>query len=307
MILLHLAVAALYALSAWVLWPATAPVAQPARGAPATAARRPADWAAWLLPATLTLHGWLAWNDIVTADGLDLSFANAVSVVAVLVAAVALLSGLLRTMPAIGTVVLPVAALAALLPVVFAHPHDYPFAGKPLLAAHVAVALVSYALFLVAAVQALILMGLEKRLHRRLPDPGGDSLPPLLTLERFLFRLVTPGFVLLTFTLASGMLFSEQLSGRPVCHAQSVFSVLGWLTFAGLWGRWRTLAWPRRVRWILAAPCFVFLAYLGSSRARVLLAVGAHPTGIGDSRYHARNRARGAARLAGFFSIAETA
>lgn len=267
MILLHLAVAALYALSAWVLWPATAPVALPARGAPATAARRPADWAAWLLPATLTLHGWLAWNDIVTADGLDLSFANAVSVVAVLVAAVALLSGLLRTMPAIGTVVLPVAALAALLPVVFAHPHDYPFAGKPLLAAHVAVALVSYALFLVAAVQALILMGLEKRLHRRLPDPGGDSLPPLLTLERFLFRLVTTGFVLLTLTLASGMLFSEQLSGRPVVLThKSVFSVLGWLTFGGLlWGRWR-YGWRGRValRWILAGTLFVFLAYLGS-------------------------------------------
>lgn len=267
MILLHLAVAALYALSAWVLWPATAPVAQPARGAPVTAARRPADWAAWLLPATLTLHGWLAWNDIVTADGLDLSFANAVSVVAVLVAAVALLSGLLRTMPAIGTVVLPVAALAALLPVVFAHPHDYPFAGKPLLAAHVAVALVSYALFLVAAVQALILMGLEKRLHRRLPDPGGDSLPPLLTLERFLFRLVTTGFVLLTLTLASGMLFSEQLSGRPVVLThKSVFSVLGWLTFGGLlWGRWR-YGWRGRValRWILAGTLFVFLAYLGS-------------------------------------------
>lgn len=267
MILLHLAVAALYALSAWVLWPATAPVAQPAQGAPVTAAGRPADWAAWLLPATLILHGWLAWNDIVTADGLDLSFANAVSVVAVLVAAVALLSGLLRTMPAIGTVVLPVAALAALLPVVFAHPHDYPFAGKPLLAAHVAVALVSYALFLVAAVQALILMGLEKRLHRRLPDPGGDSLPPLLTLERFLFRLVTTGFVLLTLTLASGMLFSEQLSGRPVVLThKSVFSVLGWLTFGGLlWGRWR-YGWRGRValRWILAGTLFVFLAYLGS-------------------------------------------
>jgi ABC-type uncharacterized transport system permease subunit len=51
-------------------------------------------------------------------------------------------------------------------------------------------------------------MGLEKRLHRRLPDPGAAGLPPLLTLERFLFRLVTAGFVLLTLTLASGMLFS---------------------------------------------------------------------------------------------------
>jgi ABC-type uncharacterized transport system permease subunit len=267
MILLHLAVAALYALTAWALWPMPAPAVQSVPALPAPPADRRPGLAAWSLPAALLMHAWLAWEDIAIPNGLDLSFANAVSVVALLVAAIALVSGLLRTLPAIGTVVLPVAALAVVLPVLFEHPHDYPFADKPLAAAHVAVALVSYALFLVAAVQALILMGLEKRLHRRLPDPGRDSLPPLLTLERFLFRLVTTGFVLLTLTLASGILFSEQLFGRPVMFThKSVFSVLGWLTFGGLlWGRWR-YGWRGRValRWILAGTLFVFLAYLGS-------------------------------------------
>jgi ABC-type uncharacterized transport system permease subunit len=266
MILLHLAAAALYALSAWALWPAPAMPAPADGGAPTRPASR-AALASWLLPAALVLHAWLAWGDIVTPDGLDLSFATAVSVVSLLVAALALVSGLLRTLPAVGTVVLPVAVMAVLLPVVFVRPHDYAFAGKPLAAAHVAVALVSYSLFLVAAVQALILMGLEKRLHRRLPDPGGEGLPPLLTLERFLFRLVTAGFVLLTLTLVSGMLFSEQLFGRPVMFThKSVFSVLGWLTFGWLlWGRWR-YGWRGRValRWILAGTLFVFLAYLGS-------------------------------------------
>ncbi len=263
MILLHVVAAALYALSAWALWPqgaaeqAAARIAPPHRARPATL----------LLSATLLLHAWLGWNDVATADGLDLSLANAVSVVGGLVAAVALLSGLLRTLPAIGTIVLPVAALAVLLPIVFAHPRDYTFADKPLAAAHVAVALVSYALFLVAAVQALILMGLEKRLHKRLPDPGRDNLPPLLTLERFLFRLVTAGFVLLTLTLVSGMLFAEQVFGHPIPFThKSVFSVLGWLTFGALlWGRWR-YGWRGRValRWIIAGTVFVFLAYLGS-------------------------------------------
>jgi ABC-type uncharacterized transport system permease subunit len=267
MILLHVAAAALYALSAWALWPLGAAEHATAKSAPPAPAPSPILSATWLLPAALVLHAWLAWNDVVTPDGLDLSLANAVSVVGGLVAAVALLSGLLHTLPAIGTIVLPVAALAALLPIVFAHPHDYAFADKPLAAAHVAVALVSYALFLVAAVQALILMGLEKRLHKRLPDPGRDSLPPLLTLERFLFRLVTAGFALLTLTLLSGMLFAEQVFGRaiPFTH-KTVFSVLGWLTFGALlWGRWR-YGWRGRValRWIIAGTVFVFLAYLGS-------------------------------------------
>ena len=87
---------------------------------------------------------------------------------------------------------------------------------------HIAVALVAYALFVVAALQALLLIGLEKRLHRGLAPPDADGVaPPLLTLERFLFRLVGAGFVLLTLTLASGFVFSEQLFGKPAdVHAQ---------------------------------------------------------------------------------------
>jgi ABC-type uncharacterized transport system permease subunit len=64
----------------------------------------------------------------------------------------------------------------------------------------------------------------ERRLHGfNRPVPGGerapgqwlgrwlDLLPPLLTLEKLLFRLIGAGFVLLTLTIASGFLFSEQL------------------------------------------------------------------------------------------------
>ena len=49
-----------------------------------------------------------------------------------------------------------------------------------------------------------------------MPDAGAQRLPPLLTLERYLFRLIAAGFVLLTLTLASGIVFSEQLFGKPL-------------------------------------------------------------------------------------------
>jgi ABC-type uncharacterized transport system permease subunit len=164
-------------------------------------------------------------------------------------------------------VILPVAALCALAPLAGGSPHRFPYAGDSLATLHIAVALVAYALFVVAALQALLLTGLEKRLHRGLALPDADGSVPLLTLERFLFRLVTTGFVLLTLTLVSGMLFSEQLFGRAmVFNHKTVWSVLGWLTFGGLlWGRWR-YGWRGRValRWILAGTLFVFLAYLGS-------------------------------------------
>jgi ABC-type uncharacterized transport system permease subunit len=259
MILLHVVDAALYALAAWTAWPAGE------LRAGSSAARGRA--LPVLLGAALLLHAWLGWHDVATPEGLDLSLANAVSVVAGLVAALAWGSGLLATLPVIATVVLPVAAVATLAPIALANPHRFAYASDPVAAVHVAVALIAYALFLVAAVQALVLMGLEKRLHRRLVDPGRAAPPPLLTLERFLFRLIGAGFALLTLTLASGILFTEQLFGKPITFThKSVFSVLGWLTFGALlWGRWR-YGWRGRValRWIIAGTLFVFLAYLGS-------------------------------------------
>jgi ABC-type uncharacterized transport system permease subunit len=269
MILLHVAAAALYALAVGALWPSRAAAAGSA-AAPARAA-----WGYWLLPAAHLLHAWAVVQDTATAQGLDFSLLNAISVVGALLAAVAWASGLLRTVPAISAIILPLAAAAVLLPAllprlspaIFANPHRLAYGAESLAALHVAVALVSYAMFLVAAVLALVVMGLEKRLRHSLLDPASATVPPLLTLERFLFRLVTVGFVLLTATLASGMLFTEQLFGKPLTFThKSVFSMLGWLTFGALlWGRWR-YGWRGRValRWIIAGSLFVFLAYLGS-------------------------------------------
>jgi ABC-type uncharacterized transport system permease subunit len=85
MILLHVMVVALYGLTAYALWPATAGHGPASRGAD----RIPAGAVAWLVPAALLLHAFIGWHDIATPEGLDLSFVNAVSVVAGLVAAVA--------------------------------------------------------------------------------------------------------------------------------------------------------------------------------------------------------------------------
>src|SRR5439155_4306938 len=202
MILLHVTAVALYGLAAYILWPVTA-----GRGTSSRAEDRlPTGAIRWLLPLALVIHGALALQNVVTPEGLDLSFANAVSVVAGLVAAIAWVSGLLATLPAIGIVVLPIAAAASLLPALIVSTHRFSYGSDMLAAAHVAVALVSYAMFLVAAIQALVLMGLEKRLRRRLPEPDLAVVPPLLTLEHYLFRLIAVGFLLLTLTLVSGML-----------------------------------------------------------------------------------------------------
>jgi ABC-type uncharacterized transport system permease subunit len=186
--------------------------------------------------------------------------------VAWLTVLVAAASGLLAKMPAVRSVVLPVAALCALTPLLAASPHRFPYAGEPWATVHISVALIAYALFVVAGLQAAVLTGLEKRLRRGLPSEA-DGAAPLLTLERFLFRLIAAGFVLLTLTLGSGLFFSESLFARPLTfNHKNFFSVLGWLTFGVLlWGRWRH-GWRGRhaLYWILAGTALLVLGYLGS-------------------------------------------
>jgi ABC-type uncharacterized transport system permease subunit len=160
--------------------------------------------------------------------------------------------------------------VCALLPALAPSHHRIAFAGEPWAAVHIGIALVAYALFVVVALQAIVMTGLEKRLHRGEPDAVAAT-PPLLTLERYMFRLLTVGFVLLTLTLASGMLFSEEIFGKAVTFThKNVFSVAGWVAFAVLlFGRWR-YGWRGRpaLKWILAGTLLLVLGYLGSKFVR---------------------------------------
>ncbi len=258
MILLYLTVAAFYVGAAWLR----------SRGNPRS------RLAAALVVIAISLHGVTLAYAVWTPEGLDLSFLHALSLVAWLTVIVAGASGVVRQLPVVGNVILPVAALCALAPLVGGSAHRFPYASEPWATAHIAVALIAYAAFVVAALQALLLIGIEKRLHRGLA-PTGDATLPLLTLERFLFRLVGVGFVLLTLTLVSGFLFSEQMFGRAVTlNHKNIFSLAGWLAFAILLtGRWR-YGWRgrRALVWILAGTSLLVLGYLGSKFvAEVLL------------------------------------
>ncbi|HEX8010313.1 MAG TPA: cytochrome c biogenesis protein CcsA [Casimicrobiaceae bacterium] len=260
MILLYLLVPAAYLAAAVLEWNRLAPHA-------AESPERTTLTARWLTAFALAGHAVLVDSAVVTPEGLDVSLANALSAVAGLTALFSWIGSLARALPGVSAVALPVAAISAPLPALFPDPHRFSLTDEPWAVLHIAVALIAYALLIVAALQALVLLGLERRLHRGLPEPAAQGLPPLLTLERFLFRLVDVGFVLLTLTLASGAVFSEELFGKPLQFTHKVvFSVLGWLVFGALtFGRHR-YGWRGRtaLTWVVAGTGLLFLAYVGS-------------------------------------------
>ena len=219
------------------------------------------------LPLVFIVHAVLVVRAVLTPQGIDLSLANAVSAVACVTAVVAWLGALSRGVPGVTGILLPIAAIAALLPALFRNPHRYTFGEAPLAALHIGVALVAYALLIVAALQALLLIGFERRLHAGRPGAGSAAMPPLLTLEALTFRVLGLGFALLTATLASGILFSEEVFGKPLTFTHKVvFSMLSWVVFGALlFGRHR-YGWRGRaaLQWLVAGTVLLVLAYLGS-------------------------------------------
>ena len=112
-----------------------------------------------------------------------------------------------------------------------------------------------------------MMAALERRLRGSAPPGYLQSLPPLLSLEELLFRILWAGFLLLTLTLASGMLFSEEIFGRPLQFTHKVvFGILAWLIFAALLAGRQVYGWRGRkaLRLTLAGFLALVLAYIGS-------------------------------------------
>ncbi|HNQ76628.1 MAG TPA: cytochrome c biogenesis protein CcsA, partial [Pseudothauera hydrothermalis] len=140
-------------------------------------------------------------------------------------------------------------------------------AGSPAFRAHFIIAMLAYSLFTLAALHALLMAVAERQLHNARLTRALAGLPPLLTMEALLFRLIGIAFVLLTLTLVSGVVFSETLFGQAFrLDHKTVFAIVSWLLFGTLLAGRHLRGWRGRValRWTLAGFVALMLAYVGS-------------------------------------------
>jgi ABC-type uncharacterized transport system permease subunit len=141
------------------------------------------------------------------------------------------------------------------------------FANDPLFVWHISIALLAYSLFTFAALHALLMAAAERSLHQKTPFFNVTDFPPIMAMESLLFRIIGLGFILLTLTLISGMLFSEQIFHQALkFNHKNIFTIVSWLIFGSLLlGRVR-YGWRGRtaIRWTLTGFAVLLLAYVGS-------------------------------------------
>jgi ABC-type uncharacterized transport system permease subunit len=236
----------------------------PARQARAIAATTALAW---------LLHGAALFTDVAAPSTLRIGFAMMLSSAMWMSVAVYWLENRNLSLDSLRILVLPSAALVLVLQLIFPG-LVVPLAGKSVWYGwHIAVAILAYSSLTIAAFHAVLMTLQEARLHAttpgRLPwfSHALDQLPALLTMEKLLFRLIAIGFALLTLTVLSGVVFSEQVFGKAVkWDHKTVFAVLSWLLFGILlagrtWWGWRG---KTALRFTLSGFVALVLAYVGS-------------------------------------------
>ena len=211
----------------------------------------------------VVLHAAAIWPGLMLQGGPSPDLPATISIAGLAMAAVFGIALLWRIDHVVGALVLPLAAIAPLVPIVWSR-QTIP-SGAASSHAHAAISILTYAVLSLAALQALILAYQEYRIRTKRPGGALRTLAALDTQERWLFRLVGVGFFLLSLSLASGFMFVQDMFAQHLAH-KTVLSCIAWAIFGALlWGRWRH-GWRGQtaVRWCVGGFAVLVLGYFGS-------------------------------------------
>lgn len=225
---------------------------------------------AWLL------HAAALWADAIAPGSLRVGFAMMLSAALWISVMAYWFENRNFALDGLRILVLPSAALAAILPAIFPGTMLSMEGKSGLFVWHVVIAILAYSTLTIAAFHAVLMTLQESRLHARSGSPLGrnnwftvtlEKLPALMTMEKLLFRMIGLGFLLLSLTVVSGVFFSEELFGKVFkWDYKTAFTLLSWLLFGALLaGRcWRGWRGRTALRFTLAGFTTLLLAYVGS-------------------------------------------
>jgi len=225
--------------------------------------------------AGIALHSVVLYQTMITDSGLNLGIFSAASLAAWIIILALMLSATSKPVENLGIVLLPLAALAIALELIFPSNQIFGASAPWGLRLHAVVSLLAYSLFTMAAVQAVLLAIQDRHLHNRHPGGFIRALPPLQTMEILLFEMIIIGFILLSIGLFSGFMFLENMFAQHLVH-KTILSIASWLVFSILlWGRYQ-FGWRGRtaIRWTLSGFAVLALAYFGSKAVVELVLSG---------------------------------
>lgn len=250
----------LYVLSAILLWRSLARTTS-------------APWLLLIVPlAAIVTHAVVLW-DYLNTDHFDhLNITTSLSTVALLLAALTLI----RSRRAGGLLLSPIiyvfAAVSVILMVISPANWGAQLSEAHGLVVHIVLSLIAYAVLSLATLYAIQLLYLNYLLKHHRTHALSGYLPPLMTVERYFFRLLSTGSALLLIAIISGFIFLNDMFAQGQSHKTvlSLISFTLYVTVLYLHGVKRARGRALVITSVIAS-IILSLAYFGSRFVKDIL------------------------------------
>ncbi|CAB0150379.1 Inner membrane protein YpjD [Pseudidiomarina piscicola] len=222
--------------------------------------------------AAVVSHGVLLWNYLARDHFDHLNVASSLNVVAFLLA----LFSLIRVQRNSGLILRPVIYLFAAISclILWFSPADWgaSIADTHGLAIHIVLSLLAYAILMLATLYAIQLLYLTYVLKNHRKNALSGYLPPLMVVERYFFRLLSSGTLLLFIAIASGFVFLNDMFAQNQAH-KTILSLMALVIYLAvvLLHRLRQLRGRSLVLTSVIASVLLSLGYFGSRFVRDVL------------------------------------
>ena len=193
---------------------------------------RPLSLSSIIATVGVMVHLAYSWNISYINQSLNFSFHSMLVLISGLLILIYLLGSMIMPIRRLGILVFPFVILSLLLTVFWDNTAVTNLDTSIYLTSHILISILAYCLLTIATVQGVLYLYQEQQIKNRAAPAMLMALPPLQTMEQLLFRLITIGFVFLTLTLFSGVIFSNEIFGQPfVFKHHTILAFLGWVVF----------------------------------------------------------------------------
>lgn len=180
-ILTYLSASLLYGIAGWYFWRAMRTDTSAAGAVPNVRLQQ------YVMLLPLLVHGLVLYHAVFMDNVLSFGVGNAISAIVWLTAVIYWVSGFFSSLRGLQNLIAPLSAIAAvavLIPLLLPSIHPLAHAGMTAFKAHLLAAMLAYSLFTIAALHAVLMTLLERRLHHSEVSPIFSQLPPLLVMEK---------------------------------------------------------------------------------------------------------------------------
>lgn len=213
----------------------------------------------------IALHLLLIKDLIFGGTGQNFSILNVASLISLIVASLTTLAMLKMRIWFLLPVVYSFAIINLLASTMLSGAFITHLEAQPQVLLHISLALFSYSTLMIATLYAIQLAWLDHKLKHKKSLQLNPNIPPLMMVERQLFKIIIVGYSLLTVTLITGYVFIDDIMAQGKTH-KAVLSLMAWIVYSVLlWGHYRQGWRGRKVIWFSLIGAFLLtLAYFGS-------------------------------------------